>query len=250
MILSRLYRIPLVAIVSVLILLTTGCGGGGNDTTVPPLPPLPTEAVAFNTSNAWDVINAALVLRRNLGLATRDDSGIAIVTKCSAGGTMETSSSGTRKAKNGITKFFNCNFDNVVVIDGSFSFHIRINKGNVIYAGSGELFIVNLADSNSFKMSMNFRKVRIPSTGHFSRSENYSVLDSSLLGGFIVEIKESFEGNYLTNELGSGIMLIHSSNNTSIRITVIATNTASVELDDGSGGGFIEITGSPIIIMP
>jgi hypothetical protein len=99
-------------------------------------------------------------------------------------------------------------------------------------------------------MSVNFEKNRIPDTGHFSRSDNYSVLDFPLLGSFIVETKESFGGNYLTNELGSGIMLIHGNNNTSIRITVIATNTASVELDDGSGSGFIEITGSPIIIKP
>lgn len=247
MILSSLFRIPLVAIVSVSILLTAGCGGGGNDTTVPPLPD---EAVAFNTSNVWHVTNAVLALRRNLGSATRDDSGAAIVTKCSAGGTMETSSSGTRVTKDGITKFFNCKFDNVVKINGSFSFHIRISGPKLKYSGSGELSFVNLADSKSFKMPVNFEKNRIPDTGHFSRSENYSVLDFPLLGSFIVETKESFGGNYLTNELGSGVMLIHGSNNTFIQVTVITTNTASVELDDGSGSGFIEIIGSPIIILP
>ena len=86
--------------------------------------------------------------------------------------------------------------------------------------------------------------------GDFTRSVNFAVVDFPQLGSFTVETIMPFEGNFFTAQLYSGELLIYGGNDSLIRIMVIATNIASVELDDGSGSGFIEIVGSPTQIKP
>jgi hypothetical protein len=57
-------------------------------------------------------------------------------------------------------------------------------------------------------------------------------------------------GNAFLGEIDSGQLLIQGCNNTQIRITVIAVNTVRVELDEGLGGGYVEIVGSSILNNP
>ena len=249
MILPISHRILSVALLTVCILLLTGCGGSGsNETTVPTLSG---DAVRFSFTNAMDIADAVLVARNNLSLASKV-AAVTLPTRCSSGGSFEVSSSGTAKVKDGIVKFDNCNFNNVVIINDSFSFHIRSAGPLLKLTGSGELSFTNPADSTSFNIVMNFDElsVSVPGQGHFDRSVNFAVVDFPQLGSFTVETIIPFEGNFSTDQLHSGELLIYGGNDSLIRIMVIATNFASVELDDGSGSGFIEIVGSPIPIKP
>ena len=247
MILPISHRILSVALLTVCILLVTGCGGSGsNETTVPTLSG---DAVRFSSTNAMDIADAVLVARNNLSLASMV-AAVTLPTRCSSGGSFEVSSSGTAKVKDGIVKFDNCNFNNVVIINDSFSFHIRSAGPLLKLTGSGELSFTNPADSTSFNIVMNFDEKSVPVTGDFKRSVNFAVVDFPQLGSFTVEATTQFEGNSFTAQLYSGELLIYGGNDSLIRIMVIATNIASVELDDGSGSGFIEIVGSPILIKP
>ncbi len=241
------HRILSVALLTVCILLVTGCGGSGsNDTTVPILLG---DVVAFSSTNAMDIADAVLVARNNLSI-TLAVANVTLPTLCSSGGSFEVSSSGTSTVKDGIVKFDNCNFNNVVIINGSFSFHIRITGAIVRRTGFGELSFTNPADSTSFELVMNFDDKSSPAKGSFGKLVNFAVVDFPQLGSFTAETTIEFVGNFLTDQLSSGELLIYGGNDSLIRITVIATNIASVELDDGSGSGFIEIVRSPIPIKP
>ena len=224
-----------------------GCGGSGsNNTTVPTLSG---DVVAFSSANAMDIADAVLVARNNLSIAIAV-ADVTLPTLCSSGGSFEVYSSGTPTVKDGIVKFDNCNFNNDAIINGSFSFHIRITGALVRRTGFGELSFTNPADSTSFELVMNFDDKSIPAKGGFKKWANFAVVDFPQLGSFTTETTIEFEGNFLTAQLNSGELLIYGGNDSLIRITVIATNIASVELDDGSGSGFIEIVGSPIPIKP
>jgi hypothetical protein len=50
-----------------------------------------------------------------------------------------------------------------------------------------------------------------------------------------VTTAQSWEGNAFSAEISSGQLIIHGADNTRLRIKVTGINTATVELDEGSG---------------
>ena len=262
------------AIVGILFLLT-GCGGSGSSGITFPTPTLPSDAVVFDATNALDGADAAMSSGDSLGAVARgtnlpftvqdaielvtdkvlnraktSDSVVTGVTyppdDCLYGGTQTETSNETARGVTGTVTFSGCNEDELSIINGSFSFIASFNDPVLNMDIGGNLTFTLVADGTVITMVMNVSETINLDTFAFSFSQTFaasSVPIGSITGGFLVTTPVAFSGD-LTNGNVAGQMLVHGANGTQIRISVTAPDTATVEVDDGTGTGWVTISTS------
>ena len=151
----------------------------------------------------------------------------------------------------GTMTFSNCDMDGISLINGNFSFIFIFNDPIFDFDFGGSLTFTLVAPPNDVvSMVMNSSQTINTTTFAFTISQTYSVSGVPIgasTGGFLVttivplEINSSFE-------VINGQLLIQGASGSQIRFTVTAPNVATVEVDDGLGGGFVVVTTSyPII---
>ena len=250
--------------------------GGSDGGSGSAIPTLPADAIEFNALNAENVARAALDSSDSLGTATssreagthisiqdamnmatsfvrnRDRSSRSAVNHpagpipCDPGGTIIFDSTPIANGETGSVTFVECNILDQPIINGSFSYEVNIVHPDVTLTTSGNLSFEIPPQAVSFSTIMNTSETVNLVTSDFSFSKNFSV--SGLpTGVFMVTTTMPFEGNLLTGDVKRGQMLILGANNTQIRITIIATNTARIEVDDGTGTEFVIVTESCIL---
>jgi hypothetical protein len=274
----RSIQIPSVTAITAAILLIAGCGGGGGGGGASfPTPTLPVDAVAFNSANAIDGTDVALnsagslltaasargtnasftvqdafdlvtarVLNRaknSQPVATRDTT----TTGCFVSGTVTETGNATATGGTGTMAFSNCNMDGISIINGSFSFIVAINDPIVDFDFGGSLTFTLVADpSVVVSMVMNSSQTINTTTFTFTISQTYSASEIPIgasTGGFLVTTIVPLELDFVSGVV-SGQLLIQGANGSQIRFTVTALNVATVEVDDGVGGGFVVVTTS------
>ena len=275
----RSIQIPSVTAITAAILLIAGCGGGGGGGGGAsfPTPTLPVDAVVFNSANAIDGTDAALnsagslltaasargtnasftvqdafdlvtarVLNRaknSQPVATRDTT----TTGCFVSGTVTETGNATATGGTGTMAFSNCNMDGISIINGSFSFIVAINDPIVDFDFGGSLTFTLVADpSVVVSMVMNSSQTINTTTFTFTISQTFAasgVPIGASTGGFLVTTIVPLELDFVSGVV-SGQLLIQGANGSQIRFTVTALNVATVEVDDGAGGGFVVVTTS------
>lgn len=237
---------------------TSGGGGDGNIT-----PVLPADAVQITDSNAIVVAESAVDNASSGGLllgvevASPPVSQVIksikstvhqfkqtqnIATGVTAGpfpcdggsGTFTFSGTVSTTGSDGTITFNNCVGIDGTTIDGSINFTSTWNDNTGAYSDnvSGSLTVTYLLDT--FTMSLSISETGNDDTGEFSTNITYSVSGTNL-GGFLVETLQTVKGNYFNGVLYSGQLLVTGKNGSRLRITVISSSTASVELDTGDG---------------
>ncbi len=283
----RPIQIPSVTAITAAILLIAGCGGGGGGGGGVganfPTPTLPVDAVVFNSANAEDgttaslnsagsLITAASARGTNASFTVQDAfdlvtarvlnsaknsqpvaTGATTVTTCTGpgGGTVTETGNATATGGTGTMTFSNCDMDGISIINGNFSFILAVNDPIFDFDFGGSLTFTLVAPPNDVvSMVMNSSQTINTNTFAFTISQTYSVSGVPIgasTGGFLVttivplELDSSFE-------VINGQLLIQGASGSQIRFTVTAPNVATVEVDDGTGGGFVVVTTSYAII--
>ena len=255
--------------------LVVSCGGGGGGDDRFPTPELPKDAMKFKDGNAADsaetimgfsatfsqlpvfkteaepslaqIVDSALDKVINWD---RKSSGVAARTEdisgdlCTSGGTATVKSSESGSSSSGDIEFDKCNIGGGIKLNGNFAFDANWNdaSGDYDFHTGGKLSIK--VGSDSVTVEMNLKESGNLDSGKFSSTSSFSM--SGVPGAaFLVETDKALKGNYKTMELTSGRLIAYGAANTRLRITVTGTNSAKVEVDDGSGS-FVVATGSPI----
>lgn len=260
-------------------LLVTGCGGGGGGGggTSFPTPTLPGDAVAFNSTNAIDGADAAtgsagilstaaaakgtslpftvqdaidLLTDQVLDRAQNSQpvaTGVTTNRNCFVSGSLTETSNSTATGSSGTITYSNCNEDGISIINGSFSFIATLNDPLFVFNIGGNLTFTLVADGSVITMVMNLSQTINTTTLAFTISQTIAAsgvpIGTSTVGGFLVTTIAPFEIDFVSGVI-SGQMLIQGANGSQIRITVTAPNVATVEVDDGTGGGFVVVTTS------
>ena len=276
----RSIQIPSVTAITAAILLIAGCGGGGGGGGVSfPTPTLPVDAVVFDSLNAEDGTDAALnsagslltaagargtnasftvqdafdmVTARVLNRAKNSQpvaTGVTTTTGCFVSGTVTETQTGNATATggSGTMAFSNCNMDGISIINGSFSFTVAVNDPIVDFDFGGSLTFTLVANpSVVVSMVMNSSQTINTTTLVFTISQTYAASGIPIgasTGGFLVTTIVALELDFVSGVI-SGELLIQGANGSQIRFTVTAPNVATVEVDDGTGGGFVVVTTS------
>ena len=91
-----------------------------------------------------------------------------------------------------------------------------------------------VVSSESIIIVMNLLESGNDSTGAISSNVSYS-LSGIPDSGFLVTTSQAWAGNTFITGISSGQLIVHGSDNTQLRIKLTGINTATVELDEGSG---------------
>ena len=234
-----------------------------------PTPTLPADAVEFNSANAIDGADAAMESGNSLGAVAKGTTlaftvqdaidlvtdqvisrannsqsiatGVTTTTNCLFSGTQTETGNQTASGGTGTIAFSDCNEDGISLINGSISFILTLNGPIFDFDIGGNLTFTLVSDGTVITMVMNLSETIDTNTFAFSISQTFSVsgvpIGISTVGGFLVTTPTPFSGD-LTG-VDTGQMLIQGANGTQVRITVTSLNTATVEVDDGTGGGFV-----------
>ena len=271
MIISKSIRLFLVAVTASVFLLATGCGGGGGGGGGDdgddgfPTPTLPADAAIFDTDNAGDIAVAAVgfvgtldtvaqlksetspsipqvtrmatdrIMRR-----TRSSASIAARTEdisaglCSPGTAMAEFEESGNSVSGSIT-FTGCDLDGSgIVINGSFSYVASSNGTTLDYSFHVGGSLTLAVSDESITIVMDLLESGNDGTGDFSSSVSFS-LSGIPDSGFLVTTAQPWVGNVLSAVITDGQLIVHGGDDTRIRITVTAPNTAAVDLYEGSG---------------
>jgi len=271
MIIAKSFRLILVALTASVFLLAAGCGGGsgsGDGDDGFPTPRLPADAVTFDVDNADEIAEAAVDFMDTLDMLAelkteaspsmpqvarqvtdqimrklRISSAVAARTEnigedlCDPGKATATfDESGSNES--GSVTFTECYIGSDFVINGSFAYVSNWDDTNLDYSfrvdGELTLKISNESITESITIVMNLSESGNDDTGDFSSSVNFS-LSGIPDSAFLVTTEQPWVGNVFSGEVSSGQLIVHGGDNTLLRITVIPVNTATVELDEGSG---------------
>lgn len=265
MTISKSIRLILISLTASVFLLATGCGGGGGGSGDDgfPTPRLPADAAKFDALNANAIAVTAVEFLSTLDTVaelktetspslpqvarlvtdrimrrTRNSALVAARTEdISAGlcnpGTAIAEFDESGNSESGSVTFMGCDIGGSgIVINGSFSYDASINN-NLDYSFHVGGLLTVAAGGESITIVMNLLETGNDGTGDFSSSVSYS-LSGIPDNGFLVTTTQPWVGNVLVGVTG-GQLIVHGSDNTRLRITVTSTNTAAVELDDGSG---------------
>ncbi|MDH3218759.1 MAG: hypothetical protein OEO19_04420 [Gammaproteobacteria bacterium] len=238
------------------------CGGDGDgDTRFTPT--LPADAARITSANAADIVDAVFGSIDGLGLATgfknaeappslqeilklvtarvqpRGQRSVSVAHRTetqecdisSPQGSITVNVNETSSTASGSAVFTNCVISGLT-IDGRFTFNSTFDNVSGEY---GDDFNGSLSfdfGTESFSMVFDFGESGNFLSGSYSRNVNFSV--SGLPGGgFLVTTNLALTGNGL--DITSGQVIVRGAGNTRLRISITATNTADVDLDEGSG---------------
>lgn len=244
-----------------------GTSGGGGSTTIS----LPSNAITLDENNAIPIAQATITYldfayfafgvdaqiippthqvistvkdivfndeRRTYSVATGlEDSGA-----CTNGGTYSDTWTETDTSWTGTVTFTNCD-EGGVIINGSLNYSESWNDTTGDYTSSADGSITVTFNGESFTMALNISETGNETSGDYSATISYSVSGSNVLG-WLVQTASPIVGNHYDGTYASGTLIITGANNTKVRVTVVPTNSATVELDTGSG--YAEVANSPI----
>lgn len=277
----RPIQISSITAITAAILLIAGCGGsvggGGGVQASFPTPTLPVAAVVFNSANAIDATDAALNSAGSLGTAanargtnasfTVQDAfdlvtarvlnrsknsqpvatGVTTITGCLVSGTVTETGNATTTGSTGTMAFSDCNMDGISDINGNFSFIATFNDPIVDFDFGGSLSFTLVADPGVVvSIVMNSSQSINTTTFAFTISQTFAasgVPIGASTGAFLVTTLVPLEIDFVSGVI-NGQLLIQGANGSQIRFTVTAPNVATVEVDEGTGGGFVVITTS------
>jgi len=260
----RLILLPLVASA---FLFTSGCGGGGggggDGDDGFPTPKLPAGAARLDGANANDIATTAVDFVGTLDtlaeLKSEESPSLTAVTRrvtdrimrqrrtstsvaartedisdglCDTGKAVATyEESGS--SESGSVTFTECDIGGIE-IDGRFLFEASFNPTTLAYSfeAGGELTVA--AAGETITIEMHLLESGNDGTGDFTSTVSFS-LSGIPGGGFLLTTTQAWVGNAFSAVTTDGQLIVYGSDNTRIRITVTAINTASVELDNGSG---------------
>jgi len=255
----------LATIISAVLLILAGCGGGGGGGGGGSVTPsLPANAVTITDANAMTIADAAvgtiaavdsvrdalsveadtlpsmqqaihLVTDKIFSRARRTytvATGLTGSEPCYYGGSISYSYSETATSESGTATFNNC--DEGIVINGSISYSSTWNNSTYAYTDTLNGSLTFTYGSDSFTLTMNLSETGNSYTGDYNETVTYSV-SGIPGGGFLVTTRQTIVGNYYAMDIYSGEIIVQGANNTRLRITVTATNTADVYLDNGNG---------------
>ena len=267
MTISKSIRLILISLTASVFLLATGCGGGGGGSGDGddgfPTPRLPADAAKFDAFNANDIAETAVEFlgtldtvaelktetspslpevarlvtdrimrqrRTSTSVAARTEdisAGLCVTGKASA--TFE--ESGT--SESGSVTFTICDIGGIV-IDGSFSYDATMNATTLNYSFHVGGSLAMAVNTESITIVMNLLETGNDGTGAISSDVSFS-LSGIPDSGFLVTTEQAWAGNVLSAEITDGQLIVYGSDNTRLRIKVTGINTATVELDEGSG---------------
>lgn len=246
-----------------------GGGGGGGDDGFP-TPRLPADAATFDAANADEIAGAAVgfvgtldtvaalktesspsipqlaqLVTDRIMRSTRNSALVAARTEdisegLCATGTAIADFDESGSDESGSVTFTDCDFDGdgTIVINGRFTYVASMNDTTLDYSFhlGGSLTMAFSAESinESISIVMNMLESGNDGTGAISSNVSYS-LSGIPDSGFLVTTAQAWAGNVFTAEISSGQLIIHGGNDTRIRIAVTTINTATVDLDEGSG---------------
>ena len=267
--------IPVSLMVSVF-LLASGCGGGGGGSGDDdfPTPRLPADAATFDAGNAGNIANTAVGFVGTLDtlaqLKGETAPSIPLVTRMAIDRTLRRTRNSTLVAArsedlsadlcipstpnsavaeieesgnsaSGSFTFSGCNIDGSgIVINGSFAFIASANGVTMDYSFQAGGALTVSAAGETITIEMNLQESGNDGTGDFSTSVSFS-LSGIPDSGFLVTTEQPWVGNALNPlaiEVTDGQLIVHGASNTRLSIEVTGINTATVELDEGSGFAF------------
>jgi hypothetical protein len=274
MMITKPFRLILVALTASVFLLAAGCGGGGGSGGCDgddgfPTPRLPADAAKFDVDNTDEIAEAAVgfvgtldtlaelktetspsipqvarLVTDRIMRRTRNSDSVAARTEdisaglCNSGtATAEFEESGNNES--GSVTFTGCDLDGSgeIVINGSFSYVASSDGATLDYSFQVGGSLTMAVSSESITIVMNLTESGNDGTGAISSNVSYS-LSGIPGGGFLVTTAQPWVGNVL-NPLApvvtDGQLIVHGGDNTLIRITVTTINEAAVDLDEGSG---------------
>jgi len=248
---------------------------------------LPPDAVEITTTNIDQVVTEAIsqpeslyiidlfvdtVMPQGTPTSTSSASDVAaaatfsttISETCPNAGTLTgtysktTSDTSTQSSESGDLLFTGCSAnigDAIIIFDGSMQFKNSLDSDTSDYTDSAIIdlsitFTVAPAATESYNIKMNFSESGNEFSSDYSSSYNYSVSElGSITGGFLVETTSPIIGNTLNNVVTDGSMIINGANNTRVQLTIISTNIARVEYDNGDGV-FVETSTIDLLNQP
>jgi hypothetical protein len=268
MIISKSIRLFLVAVTASVFLLATGCGGsggGGDDGDGGfPTPTLPADAAKLDGANANEIAVAAVdfvdILDEVAELKSAESPSLPQVARlvterimrkrrispavaartedisadlCNPGTAIaEYEESGN--SESGSVTFTGCNLDGSgVVINGSFAYVANWNDTTLDYSFHIGGSLTLAVSGESITIVMDLLEFGNEDTGAFSSNVSFS-LSGIPGGGFLVTTAQPWVGNVNIGVTG-GQLIVYGGDNTRLRITVTGINTATVDLDNGSG---------------
>ena len=164
---------------------------------------------------------------------------------CVDGGKAIVNSTETNTSESGNITFSSCNIGFGILLDGKISFSGSFNDTTLDYSIriGGTLSISDGVETVT--LVMDFSDNGNDGTGDFTVTVSYSITGIPG-GGYLVTTVQPLVGNAFSEIVTSGQLIVAGGSGTRIRITVVSGNTADVEFDDGSGGGFLPVTNIPL----
>ena len=253
-----------------------GSGGGGDDDVDFPTPTLPATAVKIDAANAVAIANSALDFTGILfGLAAKTEGPPSIpqviklvtnqVTKrnrnsgsntagktedisaffCFTGKVIDTFTEDANSVS-GEIKFTNCDLDlgvgggSGIILDGTLPYEFSWNDTTLDYDAQygGSLTFDDGIDR--ITVVFNFIESGNDGTGAISLAPDFS-LDGIPDESYLVTTVQSIIGNFFSDEFTSGELDVEGADNTHLCITITSINLATVEFDDGLGGGCVPL---------
>ena len=254
-----------------------GSGGGGGDDDVNfPTPTLPATAVKIDAANAAAIANSALDFTGILfGLAAKTEGPPSIsqviklvtgqVTKrnrnsgsntagktedisaffCFTGKVIDTFTEDANSVS-GEIKFTNCDLDlgvgggSGIILDGTLPYEFSWNDTTLDYDAQygGSLTFDDGIDR--ITVVFNFIESGNDGTGAISLAPDFS-LDGIPDESYLVTTVQPIIGNFFSDEFTKGELDVAGADNTHLCITITSINLATVEFDDGLGGGCVPL---------
>jgi len=146
--------------------------------------------------------------------------------------------------------FTDCDIGGIAVVNGDISLSATWNETTLDYTlRIGGTLVVSDGINPDVTFVFDIDTSGNDGTGAFSSTASFSV-DGGPNGSYLVTTTTPIEGDFNSGDYTpGGILIVEGGNNTRLRITIIAGNFATVELDDGLGGGFLNV-GIPNIMLP
>ena len=163
---------------------------------------------------------------------------------CSGGGNITDTWTDSGNSYSGSYSFNNC-IESGITLSGTLNYSGSWNESTGTYSDSADGSITFTMNSQSFTMTLDITESGNDNSGAYSTTIGYSISGNDF-PGWLVETESPIVGNYNTGTYDSGRLIITGASNTKIRVTIVPTNSAMVELS--TGGDYTEVAESPIYI--
>ena len=264
-------------------LISYGCSSDDDSGGAAPGASVPANAVVITEANAYETVVSAIGIGSSLvdavpvvveitpsptyreiiefvtdkaknaggtsGISVSIPTGIEETIPCSGGGEITINSTDTETSSSGTAVINNC-IEGGITLNGSLTFNFTWNLETYAYSDSIQGNLSGNLGEQTFSLNgLNLQETGNELSGDYSiNTYTYSV-DSSVGGGFLVELLAAIVGNDFDGQCPvSGTILVTGANNTQAKATINSDGTVTVEYNDGSGT-FTEVTipapGSP-----